>query len=168
MADFKAMAYKASILLELIDQLQQGPVSLDSFCDNFNLSSQQKHKYLQTLRDMELDLYTGERYRKTTNIYLLSARNIKEAIEVLESKVKMTKISYKKAAVNKNPNLSGSDRFSEKNISEVITVLNGSDKPRKQILSDLEKALKPKTFEEKFLIIKTYELWRSNYMKCEV
>ena len=55
-----------------------------------------------------------------------------------------------------------------KNINDVIIFLNGADRPKKDILIDLERVMRPQTDKEKSLIIKTYELWRNNYMKCEV
>ena len=46
--------------------------------------------------------------------------------------------------------------------------LKGIDRPKKDILIDLERVMRPQTDKEKSLIIKTYELWRNNYMKYEV
>ena len=46
--------------------------------------------------------------------------------------------------------------------------LKGTDRPKKDILIDLERVMRPKTDKEKSLIIKSYELWRNNFMKCEV
>ena len=170
MAHLSAMAYKASILLELIDQLKEGPVNYNSFCDNFELTRNQHYKFLQTLIEMGLLLNTGERYsKKNRTISLLSDENLNEIVEELEAKakIKITKVAPKKS-VRKAPNLIGADRFSVKNINDVIIFLNGADRPKKDILIDLERVMRPQIDKEKSLIIKTYELWRNNYMKCEV
>lgn len=170
MARLSAMAYKASILLELIDQLKEGPVNYNSFCDTFELTRNQHYKFLQTLIDMGLLLNTGERYsKKNRTISLLSDENLNEIVEELEAKakIKITKVAPKKS-VRKGPNIIGADRFSIENISDVIVYLKGTDRPKKDILIDLERVMRPKTDKEKSLIIKTYELWRNNYMKYEV
>lgn len=170
MAYLSAMAYKASILLELIEQLKEGPVNYNSFCDNFELTRNQHYKFLQTLIDMGLLLNTGERYsKKNRAISLLSDENLNKIVEELEAKakIKITKVAPKKS-VRKGPKLIGADRFSVKNISDVIVYLKGTDRPKKDILIDLERVMRPKTDKEKSLIIKTYELWRNNYMKYEV
>ena len=170
MARLSAMAYKASILLELIEQLKEGPVNYNSFCDTFELTRNQHYKFLQTLIDMGLLLNTGERYsKKNRTISLLSDENLNEIVEELEAKakIKITKVAPKKS-VRKGPNIIGADRFSIENISDVIVYLKGTDRPKKDILIDLERVMRPKTDKEKSLIIKTYELWRNNYMKYEV
>lgn len=170
MAHLSAMAYKASILLELIEQLKEGPVNYNSFCDTFELTRNQHYKFLQTLIDMGLLLNTGERYsKKNRTISLLSDENLNEIVEELEAKakIKITKVAPKKS-VRKGPNIIGADRFSIENISDVIVYLKGTDRPKKDILIDLERVMRPKTDKEKSLIIKTYELWRNNYMKYEV
>ena len=84
-----------------------------------------------------------------------------------KAKIKITKVAPKKS-VRKGPKLIGADRFSVKNISDVIVYLKGIDRPKKDILIDLERVMRPQTDKEKSLIIKTYELWRNNYMKYEV
>ena len=170
MARLSAMAYKASILLELIEQLKEGPVNYNSFCDTFELTRNQHYKFLQTLIEMGLLLNTGERYsKKNRTISLLSDENLNEIVEELEAKakIKITKVAPKKS-VRKGPNIIGADRFSIENISDVIVYLKGTDRPKKDILIDLERVMRPKTDKEKSLIIKTYELWRNNYMKYEV
>ena len=170
MAHLSAMAYKASELLQLIEQLKEGPVNYNSFCDNFELTRNQHYKFLQTLIDMGLLLNTGERYsKKNRAISLLSDENLNKIVEELEAKakIKITKVAPKKS-VRKGPKLIGADRFSVKNISDVIVYLKGTDRPKKDILIDLERVMRPKTDKEKSLIIKTYELWRNNYMKYEV
>ncbi|WP_305153935.1 hypothetical protein [uncultured Clostridium sp.] len=100
MASLRSRIYKAVILLELIDKLQQGPVNLESFCDNFNLTVSQKRSYFKALSRMELDLYP-RRYSKETNIYLASHKNVKEAIKVLESKIKEIEPCVDSSAVKK-------------------------------------------------------------------
>ena len=170
MARLSAMPYKAPILSALIAQSKEGPVNYNSFCDNFELTRNQHYKFLQTLIDMGLLLNTGERYsKKNRTISLLSDENLNEIVEELEAKakIKITKVAPKKS-VRKGPNIIGADRFSIENISDVIVYLKGTDRPKKDILIDLERVMRPKTDKEKSLIIKTYELWRNNYMKYEV
>ena len=163
MPDVKSIAYKAGLLLELINRLQLGMVNFEEFAKEFNLTRQQRSNYLKNLIDMKLDIECGERYRRTPNIYLNSDRNIKKAIEVLELKSKLVKVALNK--VNESIELNKGDIFSEENLKAIINNLDGSNKLRKQVIAELEVYTLAKTVEEKLKIGKVYELWRSEYLK---
>ena len=167
MANVSMISNKASILLELIDRLKEGPVNYDRFCDTFELTRNQYYKFLRTLTEIGLDLSTGEKYSKESRtIFLLSDENLTEIEQFLESKIYATNITVPSKPVKlKKPNITGPDRFSQKNISNLIVYVNGIDRNKKDVLIDLQRIMRVETEKEKTLINKAYGFWRNNYIK---
>ena len=181
MANVSMISNKASILLELIDRLKEGPVNYDRFCDTFELTRNQYYKFLRTLTEIGLDLSTGEKYSKESRtIFLLSDENLTEIEQFLESKIYATNITGPSKPVKlkkhnitgpskpvklKKPNITGPDRFSQKNISNLIVYVNGIDRNKKDVLIDLQRIMRVETEKEKTLINKAYGFWRNNYIK---
>ena len=121
---------------------------------------------------MKLDIHIGDSYDRKRKIILKSDRNIDVVTAILEKKLGNIKVKYKSSKENNykrvavkeiifpNPN-----DFSQDHLKNLIIDLDGENKSKNEILLELEKGIKPKTYEQKNKIVTAYDSWRSEYLK---